>query len=712
MVYMGTVAANGRASAVVTVTGMNTELGKIAGLLQAYEPESTPLQRRLAQLGKLLIGACLIIVFIIFLLHIARGEKLIEAILFSVSLAVAAVPEGLPAVVTVTLAIGLQRMVKRNALIRKLPSVETLGSVTVICSDKTGTLTRNEMTVREIAVRSETYQVTGAGYLPYGEFIPQKNGNEAPPIQEHYLPPELNQTLTIGAWCNNASAAPDGDGSKSWKIMGDPTEAALVVAALKAKIEVDKKEKKILYEIPFDSERKAMSVAIRNHQGECFLYTKGAPEVILKKSTHEFSNGTIAKLDDDRRKQISDKNREMASRALRVLAVGYRPMTSEKLDSSSEKDLIFVGLVGMMDPPREEVKLAVKKCHRAGIRPVMITGDHPDTALAIARELHIAGPLDRVLTGHDLDQIREDELRSQVEQIAVFARVSAEHKLRIVKALKHRGHIVAMTGDGVNDAPAVKVADIGIAMGITGSDVTKEASDMVLTDDNFASIVNAVEEGRGIFANIQKFLHYLLSSNASEIIFIFLVALIGWPMPLLAIQILWINLVSDSFPALALGMEKVEPHLMHQRPRPPNKPVLSLRDGLRIFLHGLLIASATLIGFAWVYMQNEARLDHARSIAFCILSYAQIFYSLSCRSHYRTFFGLGVFSNFPLFIAISIASLLQLSVTTLSFARSAFAVEEHLFWDWILIFGLSLAPVTLIEVTKLLKSLWKRIHNP
>lgn len=703
MIYMGTVAASGRASAIVAATGMQTELGKIAGLLQTAEHEPTPLQRRLAQLGKVLIFVCLAIVVIIFVIHLIRGEELLQIFLLAVSLAVAAVPEGLPAVVTVALALGLQRMVKRNALIRKLPSVETLGSVTVICSDKTGTLTKNEMTVREVAVGPDVFQVTGAGYVPQGKFLIQ--GTSENPKE---LPEDLVQALKIGVYCNNSQIFPQGD-SQSWKISGDPTEAALLIAAMKAGVSLQKENEMVL-EIPFDSERKAMSVIVRENDGSYLVYAKGAPEVILKKSSYERFEGQRRELTEERRKQIQKKNSEMGSHALRVLGVAYRIIPKDQFQKNLdyEQDLIFGGLIGMMDPPRPEVQRAVKKCHHAGIRPIMITGDHPETAMAVGRELHIAQENDRAMTGLELDQLSDSDLAKELDHIAIFARVSAEHKLRIVKALKAQGHIVAMTGDGVNDAPAVKAADIGIAMGITGSDVTKDASDMVLMDDNFASIVNAVEEGRGIFANIRKFLHYLLSSNASEIIFIFVAALLGWPIPLLPIQILWINLISDSFPALALGMEKVEPHIMNQKPRAPKNPILSIRDGIRILLHGSLLASASILAFGWVYGNNPQQLDHARSVAFCVLSYAQIFYSVSCRSHQRTFFQLGILSNYPLFIAMSIAGLLQLSVATLSFAQPIFEVKEHILSEWMIVFGLSLAPVTIIELGKLLRSAFRK----
>lgn len=702
MVYMGTVTAAGKASAVVVATGMNTELGHIAGLLQRSEPETTPLQRRLAELGKVLVVVCLVIVAIIFALQLVRGGKLLEMLLISVSLAVAAVPEGLPAVVTLTLALGLQRMVKGNALVRKLPSVETLGSVTVICSDKTGTLTRNEMTVREIVTGGERYQVTGAGYAPQGQFL---KGDE--PINPRDAV-DLIQVLTTAARCNNATVSPRGDGIDSWQVIGDPTEGALVVAALKAGIEAHDREHQTLHEIPFDSERKAMSVVVRGPEGTAVMHTKGAPEMILAKCIAERRGGKVEPLTDDRRGQIMQWNSEMAGRALRVLALAYRDHSETQGNKYDESDLIFAGLVGMIDPPREEAKEAVQKCRAAGIRPVMITGDHPATALAIARELHIAEPDGRVVTGQELNDLSDEDLKAQVDQIAVYARVSAEHKLRVVRAWKARGQIVAMTGDGVNDAPAVKAADIGIAMGVTGTDVTKEASDMVLTDDNFASIVNAVEEGRGIFDNIQKFVVYLLSCNAGEVLLMFFAALFGWPVPLLAIQILWINLVTDGLPALALGMEPPERDIMTRQPRPPLEAVITRERGLLILFQGTLIAAVAALGFWIIYQGDETHLARARTMTFCITAFAQLFFAIGCRSQRFTMPELGLFSNPHLLGAIAISGLLHLAVVTLPFAQPAFEATDHPACEWLLVILLSLAPVTIIEVGKLLRAFFKK----
>lgn len=728
MAYASTVVAAGKAAAVVVATGMNTEVGRIAGLLEHTEPEPTPLQRRLAELGKILVVVCLVIVVIIFILEIARGRPFLEVLLISVSLAVAAVPEGLPAVVTLALAIGLQRMVRRNALVRKLPSVETLGSVTVICSDKTGTLTRNEMTVREVVTAKSRYQVTGVGYSPNGQFLraaertaggeaqSQARGTQSQARGTSQLPPEgvgvdpesdpdLVQVLTVAARCNNATVAPRGNGGDGWQVIGDPTEGALIVVALKARIAIGgEPNQHAIFEIPFDSERKMMSVVVRGPEGPTVMHTKGAPEVLLARCTHEQVAGRIEVLSEARRVEILRSGAEMASRALRVLAFAYR--TCEP--PFPETELTFAGLMGMIDPPREEVKDAVLKCRTAGIRPVMITGDHPATALAIAQELHLAADQERVVTGSELDAISDQELAAQVDKIAVYARVSAEHKLRVVRAWKDRGHIVAMTGDGVNDAPAVNAADIGIAMGITGTDVTREASDMVLTDDNFTSIINAVEEGRGIFANIQKSVHYLLSCNAGEVLLMFWAALVGWPVPLMAIQILWINLVTDGLPALALGMEPPERDIMTRPPHSPHESVITWQRGLLMLAHGSLVAGVAAMGFWIIYQGDVTHVPRARTVAFCVVAFSQLFLAIACRSERFSMPELGLLTNPHLLAAIIVSGLLQLSVVTLPFAQPIFEVATHLRHEWLLVLGLSLAPVTVVEVAKLVRSWWKR----
>jgi len=631
-----------------------------------------------------------------------RGGKLLEVLLVSVSLAVAAVPEGLPAVVTLALALGLQRMAKRHALVRKLPSVETLGSVTVICTDKTGTLTRNEMTVRALLTADHEYEVTGTGYAPDGKFRTNEETIDKP--QER---PDLRLLLTAGAWCNGAKLSQD-DKEGAWKIVGDPTEGALIVAAKKAQIEAGSRGKKVS-ELPFDSQRKAMSVLVRDEDGSQAVYSKGAPENILKLCSRELRDGREERLSSERRQAIEKQNVALAERALRVLALAYRPHRKEEGEAIREEDLIFIGLVGMIDPPREEAKQAVQACHSAGIQPVMITGDHPSTAKAIARELGMLEGDAEVVPGHDLERIDDRVLRERVEKIRVYARVTAEHKMRIVKAWQARGQVVAMTGDGVNDAPAVKAADIGIAMGITGTDVTKQASDLVLTDDNFKSIVSAVEEGRSIFDNIQNVIHYLLSCNAGEVLLMFVASLVGWPVPLAAIQILWINLVTDGLPALALAMEPPDRTIMHRPPRPPREPVLTVRRAALILIHGVLVAAAAVAGFWLMYRGRAEQLDLARTTAFCIMAFSQLLFSFACRSDKYTLPQLGFFTNPHLLGAIVLSGLLQAAVVMVPVVRPVFEVHRSPGgYDWLLIGGLSLAPVTIVEGTKLLLAAIRR----
>ncbi|MEX0726433.1 MAG: calcium-translocating P-type ATPase, SERCA-type [Planctomycetaceae bacterium] len=695
MAYMSTVMANGQARGVVATTGMQTEIGRIAGMLQTYEREPTPLQRQLAKLGRALVIICLVLVGVVFLLGVLHGNSWIEALLSSVSLAVAAVPEGLPAVVTTALALGLQRMARRNALVRKLPSVETLGCVSVICSDKTGTLTHNEMTVRELLAGGARYRVSGSGYAPLGEFYEVSSGDERPVK----LTDEDGQTaLRVAAYCNHAQVQP-GKTEGTWNVIGDPTEGALVVLAMKGGLTSRERMPRVVQQLPFDSDRKAMSVLLKDDSGRRVQYTKGAPEGILANCVSERRENQDIELTDERRRAIMQANVEMASRALRVLALAYRDDagTEPKID---ENGLTFVGLVGMIDPPREEVKQAVARCRKAGIRPVMITGDHPATAKAIARELGIASETDRVVTGQELDAMSDDELASNVERIAVYARVAPEHKLRVVRAWKGRGEIVAMTGDGVNDAPAVKAADIGIAMGVSGTDVTREASAMVLMDDNFASIVNAVEEGRAIYDNIQKFLIFLLSCNAGEMMLMLLASLFGWPTPLLPVQLLWINLVTDGLPALALAMEPPEPDLMRRRPRRSSEPMLSWSLGSVVIGQGLLLAAVGLAAFGFGY-QQESDLNRARTMTFCVVVYAELFRALASRSRIWTFWQLGPSTNPYVFAAVAISALLQVGIIALPFARPIFEATSHTPMEWLVLSTLALTPVTVIELVKL-----------
>ena len=717
MVHAGTVVAAGRAAGVVVATGMGTELGRIAGLLERAEAEPTPLQRRLGQLGRVLIAVCLGVVSLISVLEVWRGGGpvalwrsggLDDVLLRAVSLAVAAVPEGLPAVVTLVLAIGLRRMAGRNALVRRLPSVETLGSVTVICSDKTGTLTRNEMTVREIVTAADRFHVTGAGYDPRGEFIRAadaggsraRDRSRAVDVRHE---PDLRRLLEVGGRCTNATVQPAADGP-GWRVTGDPTEGALVVAALKGDVSVRDPAEPVAFEIPFDPDRRLMSVVVRRRDGARALEVKGAPEVLLSRCATELRGGEAVPLTGERRREILGAAAGLADRALRVLALACRDLPADELldvdPGRAERDLVWLGLAGMIDPPREEARRAVQRCRSAGIRPIMITGDHPATALAIARELGIADGAGRAATGADLDGMTDDDLAAAVRSIPVYARVTAEHKLRVVEAWEREGEVVAMTGDGVNDAPAVRAADIGIAMGIAGTDVTKEASDMVLTDDNFASIVAAVEEGRGIYDNVKKFMHYLLACNAGEVLVMLVAAVLGWPAPLAAIQILWLNLVTDGLPALALGVEPPERDLMRRPPRPPREPVIPWSEGVLIVLHGALVAGVTLGGFWWAWRGDPGRLPHARMLAFCVAAFAQLFFAIGCRSERRTAPEIDFLGNPALLGAIVVSGLLQAAVVTLPAAQPVFEVSAQPGAHWTVILGLALVPVTIVEVAK------------
>jgi Ca2+-transporting ATPase len=720
MVYQGTMVAAGRANALVTATGMSTELGQIAGLLERTESGPTPLQRRMSELGRVLVIVCLVTVAVISVLLLARGGNLLQVFLLSVSLAVAAVPEGLPAVVTVALALGLQRLARRKALVRRLPSVETLGSVTVICTDKTGTITQNEMTVREVVAGGQRYRVSGTGYAPRGRFLRvagardlgPRNAEAAPgddPALDDSRPvdpasePDLLALLTIGARCSHAQLVPEevGDGM-TWRAIGDPTEAALVSAALKGGVERANQDTESLFEIPFEAERRMMTVVVEEPGTRTTAYTKGAPEALLPRCTEERWHGAVRPLTDARRHEILAEGAAFAGRALRVLAFADRAHAA-RTTVGDERELVFAGLAGLHDPPRPEARSAVATCLAAGIRPVMITGDHPETALAVAREVGIAGPGSVICTGRELDDMTGEDLAGRVARIAVFARVSAAHKLRVVEALQAQGQVVAMTGDGVNDAPSVQAADIGIAMGRTGTDVTREAADMVLLDDHFATIVAAVEEGRGIFDNIRKFVHYLLATNAGEVLLMLVAVLLGWPVPLLATQILWINLVTDGLPALALGLEPPERDLMSRPPRPPHARTITRADGLLILLRGALVMVVAAAGFAWAHGGDPERLPHARAMAFSITAYAQLFYAFAFRSWSRTLPEIGLFSNRPLLVAVVVAAALQFLVVELPFVRSIFGVERPVGGDWWVVAVLALTPVTLIEVAKLVR---------
>ncbi len=697
MIYMGTSVVSGKSRALIAETGMNTELGRIAGMIQSITRETTPLQKRLEQFGKFIVYACFILVAVVFGLELLRGGKLLDMFLTSVSLAVAAIPEGLPAVVTIALALGVQRMVKRNALIRKLPAVETLGSASVLCSDKTGTLTKNEMTVRAVWTSAGLMQVGGIGYEPSGSFSREAG---LPPAGED---PDLRACLEAGVYCNGAELV-QRDGR--WIILGDPTEGALLTAAAKAGLTKAGLETQCAFveEIPFDSERKLMSVIRRaENDGLLTAYVKGAADILLTRCTHLLENGRARLMQKEDRVRIGRIIEQLSNQALRVLAMARRTFEAPPeawSDEIVERDLTFLGLAAMIDPPREEVKEAIAKCRESGIATVMITGDHKMTAVAIARELGFYDEDSRALTGAELDRLSEAEFEKEVERTAVYARVSPEHKLRVVQAWRRRGQVVAMTGDGVNDAPAVKEADIGVAMGITGTDVTKEVSDMIVTDDNFASIVAAVEEGRGIYDNIKKFIHYLLSCNTGEILTMFVASLIGWPVPLFPIQILWVNLVTDGLPALALGMDPVAKDVMARPPRRKDEPIITGRRGRLIIAQGAFIAMCALGAFAFVLFVEKEGLGRARTAALFALASSQLFHSLNCRSQRDSLFTLGFFSNMKLIAAIGVSLALQVAIMYLPFTQKIFKVEALGPLDLAVVIAVSSFPLWMMEIVK------------
>ncbi|MBC8553684.1 MAG: calcium-translocating P-type ATPase, SERCA-type [Candidatus Brocadiales bacterium] len=655
MVFMGTIVTKGHAKAVVTGTGMDTEIGKIADMVQDVEEKLSPLQVKLKKFGKWLgivtIGICLIVFGVSVLREylitdLFERSFVVEMFLASVALAVAAIPEGLPAIVTISLAFGVRRMASRNALIRKLPAVETLGCTNIICSDKTGTLTKNEMTVRDIFANDTLVEVTGDGYTPEGSFM--QAGDVDVNISDLEL---LFRSSTL---CNDSRL----NRNEKWEIFGDPTEGALLVSAGKAGFKKSELENRFprIDEIPFDSERKCMTTIHRVNE-ENTAYIKGAPDVILDKCRYISINGQVKELTGEDRKRILDANHEMANRALRVLGFAYRSLNTKYTPKPEEveRDLTFIGLQAMIDPPREEVRESIAKCRSAGISTVVITGDHKLTAMAITKELGLFKEGDMALSGEELDKLSDDELDEIVESVVICARVSPEHKVRILSALKKRGHVVAMTGDGVNDAPALKRSDIGIAMGITGTDVAKEASDMVLTDDNFASIVNAVEEGRGIYSTIKQFVQYTLSSNFGEILVIFLAILIGWPLPLIAIQILWVNLLTDGLPGLALGLDPFSKDIMTRPPRKRDEEIMSKDVIYNIAIVGVVMGAGTLFMFYGYGVETVK----AKSIAFTTLVMFQLFNVLTYRAKN---FKIDFKTSKYLIASVAISLLMQLAV--------------------------------------------------
>jgi P-type Ca2+ transporter type 2C len=691
MAYAGTAATYGRGRAMVVATGMNTEFGKIATMLQTVEEGKTPLQQNLDKTGATLARAALVLVAVIVIFGIWRGQPFIEMFIFGIALAVAVVPEALPAVVTISLAIGVQRMVKRNALVRRLPAVETLGSTSVICSDKTGTLTKDEMTVRKIYAGGQVIEVSGAGYEPQGSFSSQ--GATIEPTGP------LTVLLRAAALASDAhivhSMVDDHPSDEGWYVNGDPTEGALVVAAAKAGLHKDVLESQFprLKEIPFTSETKRMTT-LHDMSDGMVAYSKGAPEVILDSCARQLTEAGEISMDTQGRETIKATSRQMASEALRVLAVACK---SNATVENAETGMTFLGLFGMIDPPRPEAKAAIQTCEQAGIKLMMITGDHPLTAQAVARELGLLKG-GSVVTGAELEAMSEDEYERQVENIEVYARVSPAHKLRVVTALQKKDHIVAMTGDGVNDAPALKKADIGIAMGITGTDVTKEAADMMLTDDNFASIVAAVEEGRGIFGNIKKYLMYLLSSNIGEIGLMTGAVLLGLPLPLSAVQILYVNLATDGLPALALAVDPPEADLMRRKPRNPRTGLFT-RPVVTLMLTGGLWSALVNLGlFAWA--RSSGRSDaEAMTMTFVSLVLIQFFKAYNFRSD-RTSVLNQPFANKWLNRAILWELVLLALIVYLPFLHAPFGTFSLTLVDWLIIFVLAFSVLPVLEIVK------------
>lgn len=674
MAFMSTLATYGRGTGIVVATGMDTQIGKIAKMLDAEEDDTTPLQKKLAELGKVLGFAAVGISLVMFIVSMLQGRDFMEMFMTSISLAVAAIPEGLPAIVAIVLALGVQRMIKENAIIRKLPAVETLGSVNIICSDKTGTLTINKMTVKKY-------------------FANEKLKN----LDEVDIKESTSKLLVEGMiLCNDATSK---DGSQT----GDPTEIALLDVGNKFNIFKENLNSihKRVNEIPFDSDRKLMTT-VNKYDNKDFVFTKGAIDSILKISSKILINGSIQDFSDELKANILNASNEMSDEALRVLALGYKIIENEHIEIDSlEKDLIFVGLMGMIDPPRVEVKDSIVKSKNAGIRTIMITGDHKNTAVAIAKELGISENISQAMSGSEIDNYTDEEFAKIVNNFRVFARVSPEHKVKIVKAFKSHGNIVSMTGDGVNDAPSLKAADIGVAMGITGTDVAKGAADMVLTDDNFTTIVKAVEEGRNIFNNIKKSILFLLSCNLGEVVALFFAILFNWATPLLPIHILWVNLITDSFPALSLGVDPGDESVMDKNPRNPKESLFSGRMGKLLVINGVLIGVTTLFAFKLGENLYPDSLRHAQTMAFVVLSVSQLFFSFAMRNETKSLFQVGIFKNKWLIGSLILGIVLQFLVISIPFVASIFKVYSLTLKDWIMVIGISLIPFVINEIIKI-----------
>ncbi|KAB7669230.1 calcium-translocating P-type ATPase, SERCA-type [Bacillus sp. B1-b2] len=697
MGFMGTMVSRGSGIGVVIGTGMKTAMGQIADLLQNADSVTTPLQRRLEQLGKILIVTALFLTVLVVVIGVFQGNDLYTMIISGVSLAVAAIPEGLPAIVTIALSLGVQKMIRKNAVVRKLPAVETLGCASVICSDKTGTLTQNKMTVTKTWIGGNTYTVDGIGYDPKGSFY----------LEDKKIDPNkdkaLQQLLTFGMLCNHAEIMHK---NKEFVLNGDPTEGALLVAGMKAGYDRNQllNTFTIVNEFPFDSTRKMMSVVVKDPTGRQFIVTKGAPDVLIGVSKSILFENRSQNLGTDQKKVVQHAINGLASQALRTIAVGFREISATTMvlhEREAEKDLTFIGLQGIIDPPRPEVKQAVKECKDAGIKTVMITGDHVITANAIAKQLGIANSRSKVMEGKELSNMSISELEDVVEDVSVFARVSPEHKLKIVQAFQNKGHVVAMTGDGVNDAPAIKKADIGIAMGITGTDVAKEASSLVLMDDNFASIKSAIIEGRNIYENIRKFIRYLLASNVGEILVMLFAMILALPLPLVPIQILWVNLVTDGLPAMALGLDRPEDNVMKRGPRNPSEGVFSRGLGWKVISRGFLIGISTLLAFMFAYDNNPENLEYAQTVAFITLVLAQLIHVFDCRSE-KSILSRNPFGNMYLVWAVISSLVLAIGVIYIPFLQEIFHTVPILMNDWPMIIGLASVPTFLLAGSFLL----------
>ena len=696
--FSSSIVTYGHGKGLVTATGSETEIGKIATSLESVEAKDTPLQKQLKKLSKLLAILVVIVCILVFVVGYFRSNMdMLENFMVAVSLAVAAIPEGLTAVVTIVLSIGMNRMAERKAIVKNLLSVETLGSTTVICSDKTGTLTQNEMTITKVYTNGDEFEVEGSGYEPKGD-IRDASGEV---INDH---DQIKLLMTIASLCNDANLIREND---TYKITGDPTEGAMLTFSEKWNINQENLNEKHprLEEIPFDSTRKMMTT-FHEMDGKNYGYTKGAPDVVIDKCSKTLVNGEIVDFTDDLKKKALEVNTSLASQALRVMAYSFKPMETLDTEITSENiehDMVFVGLTGMIDPPRPEAKAAVKECHASGIDVVMITGDYFETALAIAKELGIATSRDQAMQGSDLNDKTEAEIREIVKTKRIFARVSPENKVQLVKALQQNGEIVAMTGDGVNDAPAIKNADIGISMGITGTDVAKDTADMILVDDNFATIVNAVEEGRVIFSNIKKFVSFLLSCNIAEVLIVFLSILFGLPSPLTPIQLLWLNLVTDAFPALALGVEPAEPGIMEEDPRDPNSSIISGRTRTDLIAQSIFITVAVLaayvVGLKFIFPNS---IEGAHTMVFATLITSELLRAFSIRSNKFTLKELGFGSNSQLIKATLLSFALLLLVMYVPVLRDLFEVVS-LTWEWLPVLALALIPLVLGEVAKVIR---------